>query len=101
MARKQDILSQRQQYAKIKALEKEKLGRVPPTEMTSQRKHLRLTFARECWRKRGTLAPSGRTWEQVFKDHWGIDLHEFAEREKQRQQEKNETHNIVVDPEIP
>lgn len=101
MARKQDILTERQQYAKIKALEKEKLGRVPPTEMTPEREHLRLAFARECWRKRGTLAPSGRTWEQVFKDHWGIDLLRFSEDEQQRQRERNEVHNIVDDPDLP
>lgn len=101
MARKQDILSQRQEYARIKALEKEKLGRIPPTEMTPEREHLRLTFARECWKKKGTLAPSGMTWEQVFKNHWGIDLFQFAEDEKRRQRERSETHNIVVDPDLP
>lgn len=97
MARKQDILSQRQEYARIKALEKEKLGRVPPTEMTPEREHLRLTFARECWKKRGTLAPSGLTWEQVFKNHWGIDLNKFAEQERKKKEEKQ----IVIDIEIP
>jgi hypothetical protein len=41
------------------------------------------------------------TWEQVFKNHWGIDLFQFAEDEKRRQQEKSETHSIVVDPDLP
>jgi|TARA_A100001037_G_C14723241_1_gene445498 hypothetical protein len=101
MAKKDDMLEHRRRYAKIKAMEKEKLQKSPPNKMTPEREHLRLCFARWCWNRRNTLAPSGKTWEQVFKDHWGIDLLRFSEAEQQRQRENNAVRNIVDDPAIP
>ena len=79
MARRHDIVAERQAYAKIKALEKEKLRKPVPTELTPDQVYMRLCMARDCWKKRNELAPSGTPWPDVFAKHWGISLRQFSE----------------------
>jgi len=101
MARKHDIVAERQAYAKIKALEKEKLKKPVPTELTPDQVYMRLCMARDCWVKRNKLAPSGTPWPDVFAMHWGISLRQFSEDEQQRQKEIHESRSKESDPEIP
>jgi hypothetical protein len=101
MAKKHDIVAERQVYAKIKALEKEKLRKPVPTELTPDQVYMRLCMARDCWSKRNELAPSGIPWPDVFFKHWGITLQQFSEDEQQRQKEIHESHSKDSDPEIP
>ena len=102
MAKKRhDIVAERQAYAKIKALEKEKLRKPVPTELTPDQVYMRLCMARDCWSKRNELAPSGTPWPDVFAKHWGISLRQFSEDEQQRQKEIHESRSKESDPEIP
>jgi hypothetical protein len=101
MAKKHDIVAERQAYAKIKALEKQKLQKPVPTELTPDQVYMRLCMARDCWVKRNELAPSGTPWPDVFAKHWGMSLRQFSEDEQQRQKEKHESRSKESDPEIP
>lgn len=47
-----------------------------------QQQHRRLCFARHCWRLRHQLAPSGRTWAEVFARNEGLTLDEYARLKK-------------------
>ena len=102
MAKKHDIVAERQAYAKIKALEKQKLQKpVPSGELNKDQTYLRLCMARDCWVKRNELAPSGTPWPDVFARHWGMSLRQFSEDEQQRQKERHESRSKEFDPEIP
>ena len=49
-----------------------------PELLEEQQQHRRLCFARHCWRLRHRLAPSGRTWAEVFARNEGLTLEEYA-----------------------
>jgi len=102
MAKRHDIVAERQAYAKIKALEKQKLQKpVPSGKLTKDQIWMRYTMAQDCWKWRKKLAPSGTPWPDVFAKHWGMSLRQFSEDEQQRQKEKRGSRSMVFDPEIP
>ncbi len=46
-------------------------------------KDRQLHFARYCWKRRHQLAPSGKTWGQVFENKEGLTLDQFKINKEQ------------------
>ena len=71
-----------------------KLHKVVFTDSEELAEHLyklgeerRLHFARFCWVRRNKLAPSGKTWSQVFANKEGLTLDQYAAKRKEMESE--------------
>ena len=54
-----------------------------------------------CYKLRYEKAPSGLLWPDVFQKKWGMNLSEYGEVLRQRQQEKREAHSTPEDESLP
>ena len=52
-------------------------------EFDQLQKDRQLYFARFCWKRRHQLAPSGKTWGQVFESKEGLTLDQFKLNKEQ------------------
>ena len=90
-------LAERKIYSQIKRAEK-----IPASkELSEDQEHLKYCFAMHCYKLRYEKAPSGLLWPDVFQKKWGMNLSEYGEVLRQRQQEKREAHSKPEDERLP
>ena len=90
-------LAERKIYSQIKRAEK-----IPASkELSEDQEHMKYCFAMHCHKLRYEKAPSGLLWPEVFQKKWGMNLSEYGEVLRQRQQEKREARSTPEDESLP